>query len=138
MLIGGLAQDYPFKLRSIYKKAGKDSFDIVNVHPFVDPLQSNHLETLKGIVTSVQRVMEEFGDTGKPIWFTEVGCPGVATPDATNTWWMGKSPTEDEQATWVIELYHEGLALPGRGADFLGLLSETREVILAMGLIPSA
>jgi len=125
VLMGGLAQEYPFKLRSIYKKAGKDSFDIVNIHPFVDPLKENHLETLKGIVTSVHRVMEEFGDDKKPIWFTEVGCPGVITPEANNTWWLGKSPTEEEQASWLMELYEEGLAMPGVERIFWAFLRDT-------------
>jgi hypothetical protein len=125
VVLGGLAQDYPFKLRTIYKKAGKDSFDIVNLHPFVDPLAPNHMSTLKGIYISVRRVMEEFDDKEKPIWFTEVGCPGVTVPDETNAWWLGKSTNEEEQAAWVTELYGDPLKWPGVEKIFWAFFQDT-------------
>jgi len=141
IVLGGLAQEYPFRLRTIYKKAGRDSFDIINLHPFVDPLAANHMTTLKGIYISVKRVMNEFDDEDKPIWFSEVGCPGVKKPDAENSWWLGRSPTEEQQAAWVTELYGDPLEWPGverifwaffrdtgkhfgNGIDYFGLIRE--------------
>ena len=34
-------------------------------------------------------VMEQKGDADKPIWFSELGCPGVKSADRTNGWWLG-------------------------------------------------
>lgn len=125
VVMGGLAMDYPFKLRSIYKKAGRDSFDIVNLHPFVDPLAENRMVTLKGIYTSVHRVMEEFDDAQKPIWLTEIGCPGIAESGDKKTWWLGRGPTEEEQASWLTEVYRETLAWPGIERVFWAFLRDT-------------
>lgn len=113
VVLGGLAKDWPFNLRRIYKKAGKESFDIVNIHPFVNPLDKNAQNTLRGIYIAVQRVMKEFGDETKPLWATEIGCPGVRAHTDKNSWWMGPSPTEEEQAAWVRSVYTVSLAQPG-------------------------
>ena len=34
IVMGGLRRNYYVNLRKIYQYAGKDSFDVVNVHPF--------------------------------------------------------------------------------------------------------
>jgi len=54
-------------------------------------------------------MMQEFEDDDKPIWFTELSCPGVVTPTRENSWWHGVSPTEAEQAQWVTTIYANAL-----------------------------
>ena len=57
--------------------------------------------------------MQENGDD-KKIWFTELGSPGVKSPSQVNSWWLGMSPTEAQQAEWVKKIYTEILPeLPG-------------------------
>lgn len=125
VLVGGLSDGFPFRLRSIYKKAGRQYFDVVNLHPFISPLHMGALTSLRGIYVSVKRVMEEFDDKDKPIWFTEIGCPGVQKPTQGNGWWGGRSPTEAQQAQWLERVYRTALKWPGVEKIFWAFLRET-------------
>jgi len=125
VVMGGLSQNYPFHLRDLYRLAGKESFDVVNIHPFVDPLNPKRMAVLKGIYTAVKKVMEEFQDNDKPIWFTEIGCPGVSRKDKAKTWWLGKATTEEQQADWLTEVYAEPLTWPGVDKIFWAFLRDT-------------
>ncbi len=125
ILVGSLSEGIPFKLRSVYKKAGAKYFDIVNIHPFMDPLQPYAKEQLHGVYIAVKRVMDEFKDGDKPIWFTEIGCPGVQLAEKENGWWMGKSPTEEQQAAWVSTLYENALTWPGVQRIFWAFFRDT-------------
>lgn len=109
IVLGGVSRSIPVSLRKVYKNAGKEYFDVVSFHPFVDPKLSNALEGLQGIYKGVYRIMEQYGDADKPIWFTEIGCPGVRTPNKQNGWWHGISPTEQEQAEWLRKVYQSAL-----------------------------
>jgi hypothetical protein len=97
----------PFPLRDMYRQGAKEFFDIANVHPFVSPLHPEPLRKVHDILKGVRNVMQEFGDTVKPVWFTELGCPGVPNPAESQGWWEGKSPSEQAQAGWVGTIYHE-------------------------------
>ena len=127
VVMGGLAQNYPFKLRSVYKKAGKDSFDIVNLHPFENPLMPNRGATLKGIVTSVHKVMDEFGDNAKPIWLSEVGCPGVFRAECRK--YLVDGQKSDGRRTGVLgdRALRQGPETPRRHTHFLGVLPGYRQ-----------
>jgi len=125
VVLGGMTEAGPFAIRSVYKKAGKDTFDIVAIHPFVNARKPNSMESLKGIYYSLMRVMTEFGDQDKPIWFTEVGCPGVKEPTRENAWWQGTSTTEDEQAQWITALYKNALQWKGVQKIFWAFFRET-------------
>jgi len=127
IVMGGMTESGPFAIRRVYQKAGKDSFDVVNIHPFVNPLKPNAVGTLKGIYTSLMRVMTEFGDQNKPIWFTELGCPGVKNPSPQNGWWEGISPNEDQQAKWVTTVYTNTLQWPGVQRVFWAFLRDTHD-----------
>ena len=112
VVLGGLAQSHSIQLKHIYKNGGGRAFDVVNIHPFVDPLASDAMQVLKGYYRSVYKEMQANGDAAKPIWFTELGCPGTDNP-AAKGWWNGKSPTEAEQAEWVRKIYSDPLKWPG-------------------------
>jgi len=136
--MSGLSKEWAIGLRRIYQKAGKDSFDIVNIHPFTDPLMPNPEKVLQGYIVAVKKVMKEFGDEDKPIWLTEIGCPGVKKPNKTNTWWVGHSPTEAQQAAWVKTVYETTLAIPGVEKVFWAFWRDTnhfKDGVATFGLV---
>jgi hypothetical protein len=57
--------------------------------------------------------MAAFGDQDKPIWITEIGCPGVAKSDPANRWWLGQANTEAQQAEWLTTVYTNALKWKG-------------------------
>ena len=141
VVLGGLSKTIPISLRKIYNHGGKDYFDIVNFHPFVDPLLPNAEEMLHGNYKGAYRVMEQKGDADKPIWFSEIGCPGIHDSNPLSGWWFGHSPSEEAQAQWVRKVYDKPLQWKGvqkvfwaffrdtpnyfrNGVDYFGLLRE--------------
>jgi Beta-galactosidase len=124
VVLGGLTEGGPFALRSIYRLGGGPFFDIVNIHPFANPLAPNAIKQVRGIYLSTMKVMEQFGDGSKPIWFTEIGCPGVRT-NSGPAWWDGPNPTEEEQARWVSAVYEEALRWKGVQKVFWAFFRDT-------------
>jgi hypothetical protein len=125
IVMGGLSAYWPINLRKIYKIAGRESFDIVNIHPFTDPIRKDSLKLLKNNYLGVYQVMVKNGDADKPIWFTELGCPGTDNP-RFNGWWLGRNPTEEEQAAWVDEVYGEPLRWKGVERIFWAFFRDTK------------
>lgn len=105
ILNGGLSKSITISLKKIYKNGAGKYFDILSIHPFVNPLYGPDVERVKGIYNGCKKIMTENGDDNKKIWFTELGCPGVRKPSKENGWWFGISPTEEEQAQWVKKVY---------------------------------
>ena len=62
----GWAHDF---IRSLYALGAKDYFDIVSVHPYCFLPEG----PLRDGFEKLRKVMAEFGDGQKPIWFTEIG-----------------------------------------------------------------
>lgn len=112
VLFGGLAQNFTSRLTDLYRQAGKEAFDVINLHPFTDPFHPRRLESVLGVVSDVRNVMAAFQDSAKPIWFTEIGCPGVAAPNESHRYWLGPAPNEEQQAEWLAEIYR---GIPARG-----------------------
>jgi len=71
--LGGTAGWAHGFIRSLYELGAKDYFDIVNVHPYCYPHAPE--EPLRRGFAELRKVMAEFGDGRKPIWFTEIGWP---------------------------------------------------------------
>ncbi len=114
VVLGGLAKFIPVSLKHIYANGGKDSFDIVNCHPFQDPRLPTAIGQLKGAYMAMHKVMEANGDGKKEIWFTELGCPGAEKGAKPYTgWWLGPTPSEDLQAKWLAKIYTKALEWPG-------------------------
>ncbi len=125
VLEGSLSQMILTSQRDIYQEAGPESFDIVNVHLFPNPLDNVSLAQARDQLQSLKRIMAEFGDQDKPIWITELGCPGVPLQSANINWWAGKSPTENEQAAWVSKVIPEVLKAPGVDKVFWAFFRDT-------------
>jgi hypothetical protein len=137
--LGGLSRSLPACLDYIYFYGGKDYFDVADLHPYINPLLPNAVTGLRELYEMLYQTMKSQKDENKPIWFTEVGCPGIPEGADIEGWWMGKNPTEAEQAAWVEQVYGEPLTWPGvenvfwcffrdtqnhftTGVDYFGLL----------------
>lgn len=111
VLLGGLSGDLALSLGQVYQNGGKDYFDICNIHPFVSPMAADPAEELRQRFATVEQIMVRNGDADKPIWITEIGCPGLPRGVETANWWLGKNPTEKQQADWVRFVFRECLKL---------------------------
>jgi hypothetical protein len=107
--VGGMSRSLPMSLKNIYEAGGKGFFDVLNIHPFANPLVPGALGAVQHMHKFVCRVMESYNDGDKPIWFTEIGCPGMTAPQSTTKWWLGANPDADIQAQWVSTVYSEAL-----------------------------
>ncbi|MDD5566224.1 MAG: beta-galactosidase [Candidatus Omnitrophica bacterium] len=104
VLNGGLAGGIS-SVNRLYDNGAKDYFDILNIHIFESPLNYKAIAAVKAYPKLARKIMARNGDTGKPIWVTEIGCPGVKRGLTVNNWWMGKNPDERTQAAWVKDVY---------------------------------
>jgi hypothetical protein len=125
IVLGGLTENANIPLKHIYGNGGGQYFDVVNIHPFVNPLKEDKFQTLRSKINTVKRVMGENNDADKPIWLTELGAPGVKNPTTTNGWWHGISPSENEQADWLEEVYTRGVELPQVEKIFWAFFQDT-------------
>lgn len=122
----GASNVYPvLSLKKLYGHGGKDFFDIVNTHPFQNPKNPNAIKLLHSTYLGIRKTMADNGDSEKEVWITEIGCPGVKVPDSSNTWWEGYSPTEEEQAEWVRQLYTEAANWDGLTKIFWAFFRDT-------------
>ena len=113
ILNGGLSRTITLSLKRVYKSGAKKYFDILAIHPFVNPLNEGDVARVRGLYLGCKKVMRDNVDD-KKIWFTELGAPGVESPLQANAWWVGMSPTEEQQAAWVKRIYTQILPeLPG-------------------------
>lgn len=111
IILGGLTQNGYFALKNLYRNGAGGYFDIVNIHPFVNPLEKNSVNRIRSLYKNIKNLMKKYGDEDKKIWFTEIGCPGVKKTTEENTWWEGVSPNEGEQAKFVKTVYKEVISL---------------------------
>jgi len=123
VVMGANSRYVPLGLRRLYMRAGKENFDIVNLHPFVDPLSPGAMELLRSAYRGTYKVMQSKADGDKPIWITEIGCPGV--DEVADNWWLGKNPSEAEQAQWVKKVYGEPLKWKGVKKIFWAFFRDT-------------
>lgn len=65
-------------IENVYKAGGKDSFDIMNIHPYSQPHPPE--SSLEEKIVKLRELMAKYGDEKKPIWITELGWPTHATP----------------------------------------------------------
>lgn len=125
VLLGGLSGDCAASLADVYRHGGRRFFDVVNAHPFQDPHLPTAMERMKAQHAALREVMEKNGDGGKPIWFTELGCPGVPDGKSTQNWWLGDNPSEKTQAAWVETVYREPLRWKGVEKVFWAFFRDT-------------
>lgn len=125
--LAGMSRSLPGCLKSIYDNGGKDAFDVVAIDPFANPLTPHAVNALEYLQQSVRRVLAQYDDSNKPIWFTEIGCPGMKDPQSAPNWWLGKNPSEQEQANWLKTVYENTLRWPGVEKVFWCFFRDTRE-----------
>ncbi|MHC4178531.1 MAG: endonuclease/exonuclease/phosphatase family protein, partial [Planctomycetota bacterium] len=74
VLHGGVSGiPWPY-LEGVYAAGGKESFDVLNVHPYRYPATPERRPLYDDLIR-LRRLMEKHGDADKPIWITEMGWP---------------------------------------------------------------
>ena len=117
--LGGTAGWAHGFIRSLYAIGAKDYFDIVNVHPYCYPYAPE--EPLRKGFAELRKIMSEYGDAEKPIWFTEIGWPTheVDLTGPGNVLLAGLKTARPEKTSWSIictvckpdgEILDQGLA----------------------------
>jgi polysaccharide biosynthesis protein PslG len=110
VLNGGLSAGLD-SVHRLYENGAKGFFDIMNIHAFEAPKDQDAITRIVSYVNATGAVMDSHGDTGKKIWVTEIGCPGVKVGTKVPNSWLGDNPTEAQQASWVTQVFLEVLAL---------------------------
>jgi hypothetical protein len=127
ILNGGLANGLA-SVNHLYDNGAKGYFDILNIHFFQNPLHGKSM--IKGVASYPKlayKIMARNGDGDKKIWITEIGCPGVKPGLKAGNWWLGKNPTEAQQAVWVKEVYEELLKNPRVEKVFWAFFRDTKK-----------
>ena len=102
VLLGGLTDDGLYKFKNMLKNGAGEYFDILNLHPFVDPSNPQCINVMGTITNNFYKAMRQYG-FDKKIWITEIGCPGVDNSD--KTWWSGHAQSEADQAKFLKQVY---------------------------------
>ncbi|MBO7654550.1 MAG: hypothetical protein J6U40_06475, partial [Kiritimatiellae bacterium] len=100
--LGGTAGWAHGFIRSLYALGAKDCFDIVNVHPYCYPYAPE--EPLRKGFEELRKIMSEYGDAQKPIWFTEIGWPthDVDLSGPGGVLLAGLKVARPEKKTWNV------------------------------------
>ena len=100
--LGGTAGWAHGFIRSLYAIGAKDYFDIVNVHPYCYPYPPE--EPLRKGFEELRKIMAEYGDAEKPIWFTEIGWPTheVDLTGPGNVLLAGLKTARPEKTSWNV------------------------------------
>lgn len=106
VVLGGLTAEGYYPLKNIYRNGGKDFFDIVNIHPFINPFDKDGVNKIKLLYKHIRNLMDKYQDYNKKIWFTEVGVPGVNSNDKKCNWWQGRATNESQQANFLKKVYN--------------------------------
>jgi exo-beta-1,3-glucanase (GH17 family) len=125
VLVGGLTGKYWEDMGKLYNLGAGKSFDIVNIHPFANPLDRNPWNGMRAQYQNLRQIMAANGDSSKPVWITEIGCPGVKPGVKKNEWWLGRNTTEAEQSRWVETVYKEMLQWQGMDKVFWAFFRDT-------------
>ena len=127
ILNGGFANGLG-SINHLYDNGAKDYFDILNIHFFQSPLLGkNIIKAVASYPKLAYKIMARNGDSNKKIWITEIGCPGVKMGLEVDNWWMGKNPTETQQAKWLKDVYAELLKNPQVEKIFWAFFRDTKK-----------
>lgn len=103
VLIGGtIGFDVDF-IREVYIQGARSYFDIFAIHPYTGDVPYD-MGNFSGNMSAVKEAISEFGDSGKEMWFTEMG------------WSTSDTTTKEDQADYLVRSYVLSLAM---GADKL-------------------
>jgi polysaccharide biosynthesis protein PslG len=93
-----------------YRAGAKDSFDVMATHPYVSPSDQGPTYAYRDkrytvpAVALVRDTMVRYGDSHKPIWFTEFGWSAHDNTGSEPAWQLGV--TREQQATYLTEMVH--------------------------------
>jgi len=104
---GGSYTYFPF-LDEVYKNGGKDYFDIVAFHPYTMPHPPSKDNLLRRKIDDVLERMKNNGDSGKPVWITELGWPSNKLVDPASD----RGVTPAQQADYLVEAFKICLSYP--------------------------
>lgn len=104
ILNGGLANGLS-SVNLLYDNKANNYFDILNIHYFDSPLIPDAITRVTAYPKLAYKIMARNNDGKKRIWITEIGCPGVKRMAKVNNWWMGRNPTERQQAEWLKKVF---------------------------------
>ncbi len=127
IVLGGMTSQGYFAIKNVYKNGGKDYFDIINIHPFVDPLNPKEQKRIYALYNNLERLKVQYDDKDKKIWFTEIGCPGLDSKIESKGWWIGKSPDEKQQAQFLYSIYTDVIELPNLEKVFWAYFRDNRD-----------
>jgi hypothetical protein len=101
VILGGLANagfngDGSSYLQDLYELGAAPYFDVVSIHIYSYP--EHGAGPVLSIVERVRALMDTNGDTGKPLWLTEIGWS-----DAPNAW-GAPTVSQDTMATYVSDV----------------------------------
>ncbi len=105
---GGLAGNNVEYLRQMYSRGAGRFFDALGVHPYIfqrdpDVVYPNARHSFHGL-GELRKVMVANGDSGKPIWVTEMSWPTHRrAPGAKGDWAEGVC--EETQAAYLVRAY---------------------------------
>ncbi|MBI4301079.1 MAG: beta-galactosidase [Chloroflexi bacterium] len=136
--VGNLARDDVSFFREMYQAGMQGYFDAVAAHPSGynnppddGPSQNSTGTNLDGYTSTFKghwsfyyrnfenyrRIMEEFGDANKQIWFTEFGW--ASSPNPYSEYAYAQDNTEEEQARYLVSAFEIAKAKGYIGAMFI-------------------
>jgi hypothetical protein len=107
VLTGGVEYNDTTWLRRMYAAGAKGSFDAVATHPYMGMADADPALRDDGTMwtfthaAAVHRLMVEYGDGSKKLWFTEFGWSSHATVAGAPNW--NRGVTEAVQSTMLIK-----------------------------------
>ena len=109
VLLGGPSSNDDSWIRQVYSLGAKGSFDILATHPYQGQADAPPEHADDGNrwwfthLPAVRRVMEDYGDAAKPIWFTEFGWSTHTNTSTTPVWELGVTP--QQQADYALRAW---------------------------------
>lgn len=106
VVLGGTSYNDSVWLRQAYAAGIHGSFDVLATHPYLAPSDVGPEQPDDGStwtlahVRVVRALMQQYGDGGLPIWFTELGWSTHANGPGTEPWERGVS--EAQQADYLV------------------------------------
>ncbi len=125
VLNGGLANGIA-SVNLLYDNGAKDYFDILNIHIFESPFDPMAIKRVSAYPKLASKIMQRNGDSAKKIWVTEIGCPGIKKKARVNNWWLGKNTDEEQQASWLKEVFTELLKIDKVQKVFWAFFRDTK------------
>lgn len=95
ILIGGFNPFDTHFLRAVADAGAWNSFDIIAIHPYIDPV-SPEAGNMLAVTEGVRAIAAQFGE--RPIWVTEIGWS--SRPDARDP--PGSTADEQTQANYLV------------------------------------